>query len=68
MCFALFVASGSFFLGQADEIPESLRIWPVLTILAVLPLVALLYWLWRVRFRRRSSPGIVAAGSPEPAA
>lgn len=68
MCFALFVASGSFFLGQADEIPEPLRIYPVLTLLAVLPLLALLYWLWRVRFRRRSSPGIVAAGSPEPAA
>jgi uncharacterized membrane protein len=68
MCFALFVASGSFFLGQADEIPEPLRIYPLLTILSVLPLLALLFWLWRVRFRRRSSPGIVAAGSPEPAA
>jgi uncharacterized membrane protein len=68
MCFALFVASGSFFLGQADEIPEPLRIYPVLTLLAVLPLLALLYWLWRVRFRRRSSRGAVAAGSPEPAA
>jgi uncharacterized membrane protein len=68
MCFALFVAAGSFFLGQADEIPEPLRIYPLLTILSVLPLLALLFWLWRVRFRRRSSPGIVAAGSPEPAA
>lgn len=64
MCFALFVASGSFFLGQADEIPEPLRIYPLLAIPAVLPLVALLYWLWRVRIRR-SSRGIVTATSPE---
>lgn len=67
MCFALFVASGSFFLGQADELPEPLRVYPVLTLLAVLPLLALLYWLWRVRIRR-SLRGIVAARSPEPAA
>ena len=64
MCFALFVASGSFFLGQADEIPEPLRIWPVLTLLAVLPLLALLYWLWRVRIRR-SLRGLQAIAAPE---
>ena len=52
MCFALFIASGSFFLGQADEIPVPLRVWPVLTALAVLPLVAIPYYLWRVRGRR----------------
>jgi hypothetical protein len=51
MCYALWIATGSFFLGQADEFPESLRIWPVLAILAVLPLVAMFYWLWRVRVR-----------------
>lgn len=52
MCFALFIASGSFFLGQADEIPEELRVWPVLVTLAVLPLVVIPYFLWRVRGRR----------------
>lgn len=67
MCFALFVASGSFFLGQADEIPEPLRLYPLLTIAAVLPLIALLYWLWRVR-TRRSSGGILAPSSTEAAA
>lgn len=66
MCFALFVASGSFFLGQADEIPEPLRIYPLLAIPAFLPLLALLYWLWRVRLRR-SLRGVVAASPPEPA-
>jgi uncharacterized membrane protein len=72
MCFALFVASGSFFLGQADEIPEPLRIYPVLTLLAVLPLVALLYWLWRVRIRRNLrgfqvivSPEVVLGHNPQ---
>lgn len=52
MCFALFVATGSFFLGQADEIPVALRIWPVLFVLALAPLAFLLYWMWRVRLRR----------------
>ena len=52
MCFALFIATGSFFLGQADEIPEALRIWPMLWVLALAPLVLLLYWMWRVRIRK----------------
>lgn len=52
MCFGLFMATGSFFLGQADEIPEVLRIWPMLYVLALAPLVFLLYWMWRVRIRK----------------
>ena len=56
MCFALFIASGSFFLGQADEIPEALRIWPALFTLALLPLAAIPYFLWRVRGRRVTAP------------
>ena len=52
MCYALFIASMSFFLGQADEIPEALRITPVLALLAFLPALVMLYWLWRVRFKR----------------
>ncbi len=52
VCFAFFIATGSFFLGQADKFPEALRIIPLLIILALAPLVALLYWLWRVRIRR----------------
>jgi uncharacterized membrane protein len=51
MCFGLFVASGSFFLGQQRFIPRPVRIPGLLMVLAVLPLVALLYWLWRVRVR-----------------
>ena len=51
MCTALFIASGSFFLGQADEIPQALR-GPYLFAPALLPLAALLFWMIRVRFTR----------------
>jgi hypothetical protein len=50
MCFALFVASGSFFLGQAQVFPKPMRIYPLLAIPALLPLALLIYWLIRVRF------------------
>ncbi len=52
MSFALFIASMSFFLGQADEFPEALRIPALLAVPALAPLVIMLYWLWRVRIRR----------------
>jgi uncharacterized membrane protein len=49
MCFALWIATASFFLGQADMIPEPLRVGPLLGIVAFLPLFFKFYWLWRVR-------------------
>ncbi|HEY8831786.1 MAG TPA: DUF2306 domain-containing protein [Gemmatimonadaceae bacterium] len=52
MCFSLFIASGSFFLGQAKVIPKPIRILPLLAIPAMLPLVLLFYWLVRVRFTK----------------
>ncbi|MGH7493681.1 MAG: hypothetical protein ACREOO_14990 [bacterium] len=64
MCFALFIASGSFFLGQADEIPEPLRIPALLAILALAPLLVMLYWLWRVRIIR-AQPGTLDVRSHE---
>lgn len=66
MCFAFFVATGSFFFGQADELPAALRIWPVLTVLGLMPLIALVYWLWRVRLRRNLR-GLVGVAVVEPA-
>ena len=53
MCVALFIANASFFLGQAKVIPQPLRIFPVLVILALFPLAPMLYWLVRLRVRRR---------------
>ena len=49
MCFALFVAAGSFFLGQADEFPPALRIRPLLAFPVVAVLATMLYWLRRLR-------------------
>jgi hypothetical protein len=59
MCYAMFTATGSFFLGQAKVIPEPLRVGPVLLVLAFLPLPAMFYWMWRVRRRpRRTVPRV----------
>jgi hypothetical protein len=64
MCFALFIAAGSFFLGQAKVIPKPIRIIPLLAIPVVAVLVTMLYWLWRIRVRR-SFARIVQIGAPE---
>lgn len=52
MCFAHLIAAFSFFLGQAKVIPKPYRIPPLLLIPPLVVLVSLLYWLWRVKFRR----------------
>jgi hypothetical protein len=51
MCFALFIAALSFFIGQADEFPEALRIPLLLAVPVLAPVVSMGYWLWRVRSR-----------------
>jgi uncharacterized membrane protein len=53
MCFGLFIATGSFFLGQMKFIPEPARILPLLLALAFAPIPLLLYWMWRVGVRGR---------------
>jgi hypothetical protein len=67
MCFALFFASGSFFLGQQKVFPAFLRGSVLLLILAFLPLLLMIFWLIRVRFanayKRISMPGDSAAYS-----
>lgn len=52
MCFALFIAAMSFFLGQAKVIPEPIRIVPLLALPVLAVLVTMFYWLRRVRARR----------------
>ena len=64
MTFALLIAAFSFFLGQAKVIPKPIRIIPLLMIPPLIVLAALLYWLWRIRFRR-SLRGIVIVHAPE---
>ena len=64
MCFGLFIATGSFFIGQAKFIPAPIRVMPLLFALGIAPLVILLYWMWRVRLRRRVSGLILAREMP----
>lgn len=52
MCFAFFIATGSFFLGQMDVLPQVLRGSPILFILAFSPFALMLFWLVRVRFSK----------------
>ena len=60
MCFAMWIAAASFFWGPPRRVPELIRI-PALQAVAVLvPIVVMLYWLWRVR-TRRTFPGTVVA-------
>ena len=48
MCLGLFIAAGSFFLGQQKVFPASLRGLKVWYVLAFLPLALLIFWLLRV--------------------
>ena len=52
MCFAFFIATGSFFIGQQDIFPRSLRGSPVLLALGLAPLAVMAFWLVRVRFAK----------------
>jgi len=59
MTFALWVATGSFFLGQADVIPEPLRNFALLSVPVLAVLAMLFYWLWRVNIMKmRAAPNL----------
>lgn len=49
MCFSLFIAAGSFFLGQQQVMPEWMRGSPVLIVLALAPFPVMIFWLVRIR-------------------
>src|SRR5271156_3208861 len=80
MCFGLFIAAGSFFLGPSNRplrllsaaglgrhLSPALFSTGVYLILTVLPLILLVYWLVRVRFTNfyKGKPIQVATASPE---
>jgi hypothetical protein len=63
MCFGLFIAAGSFFLGPSNRplrllsavglgqhLPQALFSLTLYSILSILPLIMLIFWLVRVRF------------------
>ena len=64
MCFGLFIATGSFFLGQQQVFPAWLRGSPALFIPALLPLVLLIFWVFRVWFSStyRNKPATAQSG------
>jgi uncharacterized membrane protein len=55
MCFALFIGALSFFVGQADELPQALRIPGLLALPPLAVLATMGYWLWRVRRPRANA-------------
>jgi uncharacterized membrane protein len=68
MCFAFFIATGSFFLGQQDVLPAAVRGSPVLFVLAFAPFAVMAFWLVRVRLGQRFRNGFrAAATAPAPA-
>jgi uncharacterized membrane protein len=63
MCVAMFIATGSFFMGQAKVFPEEIRILPLLAVPMFLVLIAMFYWWarvlmgkWPARARARRDP------------
>jgi hypothetical protein len=64
MCFAFFIATGSFFLGQQDVLPQPLRGSPILLVLAFAPFGVMAFWLVRVRVGKRFRAGLPAAPAP----
>jgi hypothetical protein len=52
MCFAFFIATGSFFLGQQDVLPRAMRDSPALFLLAFAPFGVMAFWLVRLRLRK----------------
>jgi uncharacterized membrane protein len=64
MSFGLFIATGSFFLGQQQVFPVRWRGSAVLTVLGIFPLGLLVFWAVRLRFgkRFRGSAGQGLAG------
>jgi len=52
MCFAMWVAAASFFWGPPRRVPEIIRIPALQAVAVLLPIVVMLYWLWRIRSKR----------------
>jgi uncharacterized membrane protein len=63
VCFALFIASGSLFLGQPQVFPAALRHSGLLIVPALAPLALLIFWLLRVRLTKRFK-SVAFAGQP----
>jgi hypothetical protein len=67
MCFAFFIATGSFFLGQQDVLPAGARGSPLLFVLAFAPFALMLFWLVRLRFAKAVRQLVLRTVSLRPA-
>jgi hypothetical protein len=66
MCFALFIAAGSFFSLRervAQILPEPFTTGPMRALPILLVFGAMFYWLWRVRGRRAFFPPTVSGSA-----
>jgi hypothetical protein len=52
MCLAFFIATGSFFIGQQDIMPQFMRGSPLLFVLGFSPFGIMAFWLVRLRFAK----------------
>ena len=77
MCFGLFIAAGSFFLGPSNRplrllssvglgrhLSPALFNTTLYSILSILPLVLLIFWLIRIRFTRKGRVGFDSRSLP----
>jgi hypothetical protein len=68
MCFAFFIASASIFLARAHLFPVFMRNTGMLFLLSFMPLILMVFWLIRIRFRRPyrkiSMPGAEVGSVP----
>lgn len=60
MCLGLFIATGSFFIGQQKAMPAFMQGSPILTLLGFAPLIAMVFWLFSARrgVARKTSPAV----------
>jgi uncharacterized membrane protein len=65
MSLAMFIATASFFLGQAKVIPKPIRIMPLLSIPVLVVVVMMVYWL--VRLRMAKPPRVILESARKPA-
>ena len=64
MCVALLIAAFSFFLGQQQVFPASVRGSPLLLVPEIAVLGVMVFWLVRVRFNKTFSRAIDARARP----
>jgi uncharacterized membrane protein len=68
MCFGLFIATGSFVaqLVRMSFIPGWMKSLPVILVLSAGPIVVLLWWMWRIRWKQNLRGVVMMQASVAP--